>query len=102
MKLFQKLFSLVAEIKVYFSSAGVYLSIINFILLLATFKLTYGVEISVFILAPLGFLFVLFIGYLDYKLILHHQSKHVNKKNDLKAQLTRVEEKLDKLLKEEH
>lgn len=89
-----------AEFKVYFSSASMYLSIINFILLLATFKLTYGINISAFILVPIGFLFVLLVGFLDYKLILSHQSKHINKKNDLKNQLNRVEDKLDKLLED--
>jgi hypothetical protein len=92
-----KIFVLAAQFKVYFSTASFYLSFINFVLILATFKLTYGIDISAFILIPLGFIFVLFIGFLDYRLILSHQSKYVNRKNDLKTQLDRIEEKLDRI-----
>jgi len=92
--------SFIAKLKVYFSSASLYLNIINFVLILATFKLTYGINISAYILVPIGFIIVLFIGFLDYKLILSYQSKHLNKKNDLKKQLDRIEEKLEEILRE--
>ncbi len=96
--IFRNCVDLFAKFKVYFNSAAFYLSFINFILILATFKLTYGIEVSALILAPAGFILVLFIGFLDYKLILSSQIKHSNKKNDLKTQLDRVEMKLDLLL----
>lgn len=97
-KLFEWGFDTIAKFKVYFSSAGLYLSVVNFLMILATFKLTYGIDISAFILVPLGFIGVIILGYLDYILILKYQTKHSNKKNDLKHQMNRIEKKLDKLL----
>lgn len=97
-KLLEWCFDRIARFKVYFSSAGLYLSIINFLMILATFKLTYKINISAYILVPLGFIGVLLLGYLDYILILKHQTKHSNKKNNLKHQLDRIEKKLDELL----
>ena len=97
--LFERLFNLIAQIKVYFGNVGVYLSIANFLMLLATFKLAYGIQVSAFLLVPLGFILVIFAGWIDYNLILKHQSKHANKKNDLKIQMDRIEKKLDDLLK---
>lgn len=96
------LIDLVAKFKVYFGSAAFYLSFLNFVLILATFKLTYGIKISAFLLVPVGFFLVLIIGFLDYKLILLSQTKHSNKKNDLKIQMDRIEEKLDILLEKKN
>jgi len=98
-KIFNYTFDLIARFKVYFSSAGLYLSIANFLMILATFKLTYNIKISAYILVPIGFLGVILLGFLDYMLILKYQTKHSNKKNSLKHQLDRIEEKLDELLK---
>ncbi|MDA3856069.1 MAG: hypothetical protein PF569_07445 [Candidatus Woesearchaeota archaeon] len=98
-KQIENIFSLVAQIKVYFGNVGIYLSIANFLMLLATFKLAYGINISAFLLVPTGFILIIFLGWLDYNLILKYQSQHSNKKNDLKHQLNRIEEKLDKILK---
>lgn len=91
-------FELVAQFKVYFSNASLYLSIVNFIMILATFKLTYNINISVFILAPVGFIGVLIMGYIDYKLIFLKQTRYVNKQNDLKIQLNRIEDNIDNLI----
>ena len=99
-KLFEWGFETVAKFKVYFGSAGLYLSVVNFLMILATFKLTYGINVSAFIIVPLGFLGVILLGFLDYTLILKYQTKHSNKKNDLKHQLNRIEKKLDELLEE--
>ena len=96
-KKFNPLFNFVAQIKVYFSNAGIYLSIANFIMLLATFKLAYNINISAYILIPIGFMAALLIGYLDYKLIFLKQTEHINKRNDIKIQLNRIEKKLEQI-----
>jgi hypothetical protein len=95
---FENLIDLIAKFKVYFGSAAFYLSFINFILILATFKITYGINLSAYVLIPVGFVLILIVGFLDYKLILLSQTKHSNKKNDLKIQMDRIESKLDLLL----
>ena len=87
-----KLFTAVAQLKVYFSRAGMYISIINFMLLLATFKLTYNINISAFVIVPLGVIFTLLIGYLDYRLIFVQEIIHANKQSDIKKQLNKIEE----------
>lgn len=97
-KIIEYIFLSVAKVKVYFSSAGLYLSIVNFLLILATFKITYNIQVSAYILVPVGFLLILIVGFIDYKFILKHQNKHFNKQNDLKRQLNRIENKLNKIL----
>jgi hypothetical protein len=96
-KKINSLLNLIAQTKVYFSNAGIYLSIANFIMILATFKLAYKISISAYILVPAGFLLVLLIGYLDYRLIFLKQTQHINKRNDIKHQLNRIEKKLEQL-----
>lgn len=93
----RNLFKLAAQLKVYFQSATFYLSFVNFVLILATFKVTYGIDISAFVIVPLGFICVLLLGFLDYKLILSHQSKYINEKNSLKSQLNSIEKKLNSI-----
>lgn len=98
MKIVENLFALVAKFKVYFGSAGIYLSIGNFLMILATFKLAYKVELSAYYIVPIGFILIILLGWLDYNLILKYQTQHSNKKNDLKIQMDRIEKKLDKIL----
>ncbi len=95
---FNNLFEVIAKLKVYFTNAGLYLSIGNFLMILATFKLTYNIRVSAYIIIPVGFVCILLLGYLDYKLIYKHQTKHSNKMNDVKSQLNRIEEKMDLIL----
>lgn len=83
-----------AKLKVYFLRAGTYVNIINFLLILATFKLTYSINISSFIVVPIGFLIVLLVGYIDYKIIMKNEIEHTNKQNDIKIQLDRIENML--------
>ena len=90
MKLFQQL----GKLKVYFSNAGFYIAAANFMMLLATFKKVYNVNITAWIIVPVGFFLVMLIGWLDYKVIFRHQIEHSNKMNDLKIQLDRIEKKL--------
>ena len=89
------MFNIIAKLKVYFSRAGMYISVLNFLMLLATFKLSYKVQISAMILIPLGLIFTLFIGWIDYKLVMKHELEHVNKQNDIKAQLNVIQKKLE-------
>ena len=91
------IFELLGEIKVYFTQTGTYISVINFVMLMATVKQVYNINISAFILVPLGLMGMIILGYIDYKIISPHFIKHVNKKNDVKHQLNRIE----KLLKNE-
>ena len=86
-----KLFELIAKYKIYYSNAGLYMSIVNFILILATFKINYKINISLFLLAPIGFIVMFTIGYIDYKLVSAHQLKYINSRNDIKHQLDRIE-----------
>lgn len=85
------LFSRIAEFKVYFNNSAFYVSFINFIILLATFKKVYDIQASVFIIAPLGIALIIFLGWLDYNFIYKSQIEYVNKKNDIKIQLDRIE-----------
>lgn len=85
-----------AQLKVYFLGAGPYIGLLNFIMLLSTFKQTFDVKISVFLIVPVGFLFTLLIGYLDYHLILKHQVEHSNRMNN---RLNKIQDQLDKIEK---
>lgn len=91
-----KILNNIAKLKVYFGGASLYLSIINFILLLATFKLTYHIDVSAYFIVPIGLAFTLLLGWLDYKFILKPQQIYTNKTNDIKEQLDRIEEKINR------
>lgn len=82
-------------LKVYMNRSSSYVSIINFAMLFATFKKTYNINISSFILIPIGFIITLFIGYIDYKFILAKEIQHNNKQNNIKHQLNKIEKKLN-------
>ena len=97
----KKLFSLIGVSKVYFTRASAYLSVLNFLMLMTTLKLTYNINISAYIVAPLGLLFAMIIGCLDYKLIMLSETSHSYKKNGIKTQLNRIEQKVDNLIKHE-
>ena len=92
-----KLFEKVAKIKVYFIRALSYLSILNFMMIFATFKKAYNIPISSYIIIPFGVLCALIVGYLDYKLVLGYETEHNNKQNNVKLQLDRMEILLGKL-----
>lgn len=84
----------IAQIKVYFAGASLYISVINFLLIMATFKQLYRIEVSAFVVVPAGLAITIFIGFIDYKYIRRHENEHQNKMNDLKEQLDRIEAKL--------
>lgn len=87
-----------AELKIYYSSAAIYVSMINFLMIIATAKKTYDMQVSLFLIIPVGIIIAIIIGWLDYTYIMKHQLKHTNKKNDIKIQLNRIEEKLNIML----
>ena len=62
--------------------------------MLATFKRSYGITISAYIIVPVGFLGTIIIGWLDYNYIRKYENEHQNKMNDIKEQLNRIEENL--------
>ena len=92
-------FKFIAKIKNLILRAGAYLSIINFILIFATFNKTYSLNIDFFALIIVGFIVIIIIGILDYVFIMKHEFEHINSKNDIKQQLNNIEIKLNKFLK---
>jgi len=86
----------ISEGKVYFRRAGIYLSVLNFLMILSNFKSNYKINISSYYVIPIGFLFTLFVGWLDYIIIMKFEIKHNNKKNNIKTQLDRIENKINK------
>lgn len=91
-----KFFNVVAWIKIYFNNLSSYLGIVNFILLLLTFKSVYDINISSMIIVPLALFFGLLIGYLDYRFIQKPQYIISNKVNDLKDNLEEIKDLLKK------
>ena len=94
----KKIFKNIARAKVYVVRSSSYLSILNFTMIIATFKATYNINISNFVLVPCGITAGLFMGYLDYILILRHEIEINNKKNNVKEQIDLIEKKIDQLL----
>ena len=91
------MFNILARFKVYFSRASIYISLLNFLMILATFKLTYNINVSAIIIVPLGMLFTFFIGWLDYNLVMKHEIKHNNKQNNIKTQLDYIQKQLEEI-----
>jgi UDP-N-acetylmuramyl pentapeptide phosphotransferase/UDP-N-acetylglucosamine-1-phosphate transferase len=85
-----------AQMKVYFGQASLYLSAANFILLLAAVKQSYNINFSAWILVPVGIVVTMLVGWIDYTFILKHQQEHTNKMNDIKDQLDRIEKMFEK------
>jgi len=90
-KLFDSIFTYIAKMKIYMGNVGIYLGMLNFVLLLATFKEVYDINISILILTSIGLLGIIIIGYLDYNYIFLKQTIYTNKRNDIKTQLDRIE-----------
>lgn len=85
----------IGQSKVYFVGASVYLNIMNFIMLLLASNKLYMMGFSPLMVVPIGFLGVIFLGYLDYKVVLKHQLAHFNRMNNIKMQLNRIEDKIN-------
>jgi len=82
---------------VYYQSAAKYVGIINFILILATFKATYNINISNTIIIPIGIIGIIIIGTIDYKYILKHQIAHQNEQNNLLQEIRKANKKIEEL-----
>lgn len=95
-----KFFNVIARGKVYLARSSAYVAIGNFLMLLATFKISYGINLSAFIIVPVGFVLAVLVGWLDYKLLMRRETVHVNKQNDIKRQLDELSVKLDRLKNE--
>lgn len=89
-----KIIKIVAWLKTYFNSVTSYLGVINFLLLLLTFKSVYSINISGVILVPLALLLGGLVGYFDYNYVLIEQNTISNDVNNLKHQLDRIEMRL--------
>jgi len=87
-----KLFNSVAWFKVYFNGLASYLGIINFLLLLLTFKSVYHIDVKAIIVIPAAILFGGLIGFIDYKYIQKPQNKISNEMNDLKHDLEEIKQ----------
>lgn len=93
------LFKFVAYFKTYFNSLSSYLGIVNFVLLLLTFKNVYGINIKAYIIVLFALLVGLIVGFIDYKYIIREQNIISNNKNDLKSDLKKVMKEL-KIIKD--
>ncbi|HPE15038.1 MAG TPA: hypothetical protein PLT65_04310 [Bacilli bacterium] len=83
-----------AWLKTYFNSMASYLGIVNFLLLLLTFKNVYHINFSAWLVVPSALLLGGLVGYLDYRFVLIKQNTISNDVNNLKHQLDRIEERL--------
>ena len=90
------MFKLLAEFKVYYIQAGNYVGIANFLMLLISVKQLYNIQVSAFLIIPVGFVSMFVIGFVDYKYISPHYIKHVNKKNDIKKDVEEIKRMLRK------
>lgn len=81
------IFKLIGEFKVYLNGASFYMSQLNFILILASFKALYDIPFSAYIIVPILYIIVLIVGYIDYRYILKHQLKFHNEKNNILMEL---------------
>lgn len=93
----KKIFETIGRMKLYFNNVGTYLSIVNFTMLMLTFKKVYDIKVNAFWIALTGLVVIFIVGFIDYKLIYRHQLKEGNRMNDMKIQLDRIEEKLKKI-----
>jgi flagellar biosynthesis protein FlhB len=85
-----------AEFKVYYLQAGHYISIANFLMLLMSVKQLYNINVSAFVVIPVGFISMFIIGFIDYNFISPHYIKHINKKNDIKKDVEEIKQLLKK------
>jgi len=92
------IYQYLAKIKTYFVRTSLYVSILNFGMIISTVKIQYGIDISLFLIIPLSFVFVLFIGYVDYKLIMRPEFEFNNKQNDMKNDLDDLKISIDRLV----
>ena len=88
------MFRKIAIVKNYFGRVSGYLSPINFILLLLTFKQNYNIEIKAIYVILITIPLIILFGFIDHKFILKHELNHINERNNIKIQLDRIEKRL--------
>ena len=86
-----RLLKTLARLKIYVTRAMTYFGIFNTVLIFGTFKKAYNIDISLFLIIPIGIFLLLLCGYLDYVLILKHETIHNNEQNNVKHQIDRIE-----------
>jgi len=92
---FSFLGKLSSRVRIYLQRSQFYISMINFLLIAATAKQTYDVQISAFYLVPVLGLSVLILGFIDYIFVLPHELEYRNRKNDLKQDLEEIKKKIE-------
>jgi len=93
------LFKLIAKLKVYILRAGTWITIINFILIVATFINVWKINISLYVLAPLILLVSVIVGYVDVEVLklFRYENDIMNLHNrieDIKKDLESIKKKL--------
>ena len=96
-KTVNKLSSLVGEQLVYYLNASKYVSLVNFILILATFHATYDIGINIFIIILVGLIGSQVLGYIDYTYIMKHQMDHANEKNNILKEIQSLRTEINSL-----
>ena len=67
-----------------------YVGILNFLVLILTFKKVYEIPGSAFLVVFICLLFGLIIGFIDYKYIMGHEWEIGNRNNDIKKDLEEI------------
>lgn len=86
----KRLFKMLANLMVYYGGISPYVSIINFGLLLGTFKQAYNLDISSWILIPGGIFCALSLGFFDYRFVLPYRLAKSNRQNDIKNDVNNI------------
>lgn len=96
-EIFNRFFVKLAEFKNYFARASTYISLVNFVLLLATFKKTYNLQISVVLVTLIGLSIITITGIIDYKFIFLKQNTHAYYKTPSRIEFDRINLRLDEI-----
>ena len=91
------LFKLVGQSKVYMARATSWIGFINLFLLIANFKLLYGIPIPLWLVLALGSIIMSVGAYLDYRFVYPYEIAYVNAQNDIKHQLDRNEKQVNRI-----
>ena len=91
----QPLINIFSKLKYYYDNSKTYTTVLSFILTLTTWQKVYNIKINFIVLSIVSIIIITFIGYLDYKFLLNKYTEHGNKKNDIKEQLDRIEQRLE-------
>ena len=93
-RLTERVGKLSGKMMVYYLSASRYMGLVNFLLIIATFKATYGINISAYILLPVGFILAMLIGIVDYNFVMKHQIAYTNEQNNILAEIQQLRKEI--------